>query len=590
MAENILGGGNLYTAKPVNVINPGGMTASQSIDTIAGVGEGNRQRALQASEGQKNRNASAASDMRNERLQRDKMSQDASLAEKELAQRGATDQQSLALQARQVQLQEQEAREAAEERDRANRLALRREQLDLQRQKALRARIDVRSEGTPLPSPGPVGGDLDGDGMVTTPEELEALQSQITAEQIEQEKLQAKMLIARQLLDPAQTEAVADVVADFDNAKTAGFQVRQRAFMDLPMVLTDTLPEVTETPGDPRKIAQVRKFRAMNEGSGPASIAGDPGLTLTDEQWDQQQAQVETKKTDRLKVDRLAEHIAAHSHGKMAVDQVATQTKVLLSALDGLAQGDKTQEQVAVNAFKSLQAGGADTDVLSDIMARTMWQATQLEKDAANTLVAAAETGEKVDKDRLASGKKEKARGLRIANMARMLSQVKGEDGNPLVSDFGSGTGMYDLTAAEFSQRGVDMRDTVKEVFGAIIGSQDPAAIISALRDGDPTNDPQVGTLVRDMSPKLKTIILDAADREYRQLQASMTQAGYGNVAEIANYNAVAGKDRIDDFDRQLDRTDRDLARLVSRGEVERNKKLDALDTEYEQFLGDLYR
>lgn len=47
MAENILGGGYLYSSKPFNVINPSGISSEASLDTLTKVGEGSRNRALQ---------------------------------------------------------------------------------------------------------------------------------------------------------------------------------------------------------------------------------------------------------------------------------------------------------------------------------------------------------------------------------------------------------------------------------------------------------------------------------------------------------------------------------------------------------------
>lgn len=551
MAENILGGGNLYTAKPFNVINPSGMSSDQSVGTIAAVGEGNRQRAMQTSEGNKNRAASRESDMRNEKLQRDRMSQEVQLTQQQMAQQQA-------IENRRMALEEQRAQEEREERARANRLADLTMQRTLQRDRTLRMNLSDKPRPA-LPGPGPASGDTDGDGYLSPAEQAARLRAN-GAEKRELETRMKKMYVAKSLLDQTMSGSMAQIIEDADSLMAARYEVFRRAAEGLPSILSEVDITPLPLPSDPNDLGIVAGTLA----TAGELVAGFFGSEAEDvaEREGEKKAKRDTYLQEKakaeagvLKVDALASHIAANSHGKMAVAQVETQLKTLMSALDGFAQGDKTQEQVAAMAYKALQEGGADTDYISDLMARTMIQATEMKKDA-STLAAAAAAGEKEDKAGLKSAEGHTARALRIANMARALSQIKDKEGNLVVSDFGDGGGMYDVYVEKFEEnpRGIPkMADTVREVFGALIKSDNPAVIIAALRDADLTNDPEVGQVISQMDPRLKKQIIDSAERELRKVRESAAAAGLGDdLGSYLDYQSLPDLQRQTQLDEEL--------------------------------------
>lgn len=86
MADNTLGGGYLYNAKPFNVINPTGIDPGQAVDVLKEVAEGARNRSFQAAEAEKDRALKAqqfsmdredraAERQSSEKLTRDQMAQ-----------------------------------------------------------------------------------------------------------------------------------------------------------------------------------------------------------------------------------------------------------------------------------------------------------------------------------------------------------------------------------------------------------------------------------------------------------------------------------------------------------------------------------
>ena len=99
MADNTLGSGYLYSAKPFNVINPTGIDPGQAVDILKEVSENAKNRAFQAQEGARDRSAKAQ------------------MAQQELAARSQMAQQELA------------ARSQSEDKERASRENLTREQM-----------------------------------------------------------------------------------------------------------------------------------------------------------------------------------------------------------------------------------------------------------------------------------------------------------------------------------------------------------------------------------------------------------------------------------------------------------------------------
>lgn len=589
MAENVLGGGNLYTAKPFHVINPSGMSTGESVGTIASVGEGNRQRALQASEGAKNRASNRESDMRNDKLQRDRMAQEASIAEKQLA-------QNQAIENRRIALEEQRAAEERQERERANRIAELQMQRQIRRDKTLRMNLK-EDKGIPV-TPGERG-DTDGDGYLSPQEQAVRLR----ANQQETRNLETqskKMLLAKGLLDQSMVGSLGRIIEDADSLQTARFEVFRRAAEQLPSILAEM--ETQELP-----LPAVRDGRPETmPHSGPSKLTHTPyenkeelpdfalsdqdrerveGLKKMREGVERVRLENEAKaKRGVLKVDSLASHLAMTAHGKMAVEQVETHVNTLLSALDGFAQGDKTQEQVAAMAYKALQEGGADTDYLSDLLARTMVQAGTMKKGAAR-LGAESQAGEKPDKVAAESAEGHTERALRIANMARALSQVKDKEGNLIVPDFGDGGGMYDVYADDYKDgRGgaQKMADTVREVYGALIRSDNPAVIIASLRDADLTNDPEIGKVISSMDPHLKKQIIDSAERELARMQRDMAGAGLtGNAGMYLDHNSLADLEKREALEAELADLETLGAEQEARLQNQRDAEFDLADEEY---------
>lgn len=603
MAENIMGGGYLYGAKPFNVINPGGMSADQSIGTIAGVGEGNRQRALQASEGQKNRNAQAQSDQRNEALQRERMAQEAELAQRQMAQQQAMEE-------RRIKLAEKQAADDQEERLRANRQADFLFQQKLKRDKILRARIKPKAiavQQGPTPDGGNLGDmDADGDGSITHEDLILRLrENNKTSSELNQRII--KMQVAKTLLDGEETESIASMVEEGNALISAYYTAFTRGASELPSILPDMgLEEVTKIKEEAAKEGVVPLAKSgwmgataafgltaanaargvvkrMDPMSPTETMTGGAVEGVYESLAGSPATKTEVKKT-RLKVDGLASHLAMNAHGKMAVQQAESHMKTLLGALDGFAEGDKTQEAVAAGALQALKDGGADTDMLTDLMARTMFQAGRMGRDA-RTLASQGKATEKVDKVAVKSAEDHSGRAERIANMAKAISLVKDKDGNPLVQGFGEGGGMFDLYADSYeggAGKGQDLGKTVKDVFGAIIGSENPAVVITALRDADLSNDPEVGPVVQKMHPKLKAVIIDAAERELKRVQQEFTGAGHSldELDDVRGYSPQMDRDRIKGLEIEAEGTDQELERMLAESEQERAARLDALDDE----------
>jgi hypothetical protein len=565
MADEIIGGGYLYPSKPFNVLNPGGMSADQSIGTIAGVGEGNRQRALQASEGQKNRNASAQSDQMNATLQRDRMAQEAQIAEKQMAQQAEQE-------ARRVALAEKQAADDQAERERANRQADFLFQQKMKADKLLRAKIRPTPKKAPEGfGPTPDGGNLtdldaDGDGFITH-EDLIMRHRNINQTSRELNSNIVKMQLAKDLLRGKETEGVADALEQANQVQTGYYTAFTRAAAGLSSIVTSM---------DVPKPSGAKKPEPLGRYTDPDT--GQKFVTYTGESWEPELSE------DGLNVSELASHIAMNAHGKMGVAQTEAHMNTLLGALDKYASGDKSQEAVAAGAIQAMKDGGADMDLVSDLMARTMWQAGQMKKGA-ESMKDAANATEKVDKVAMDSAEGHGARSDRVANMAKALSLVKDKEGNPLVSGFGEGGGILDVYAESYEGgrgKGIDLGKTVKDVFGAILGSNEPAVVIAALRDADLSNDPEVGPVIQGMSPKLKKVIIDAAEYELRQMQRDARNQGLDptQLFSMYNYNPQADERRLKDLDLQGEGLEMDLERSLAESDQMRAAEMDKLDEE----------
>ena len=562
MADETIGGGYLYPSKPFNVINPGGMSADQSINTIAGVGEGNRQRALQASEGQKNRNATAQSDQMNATLQRDRMAQEAQIAEKQMA-------QSAEQEARRIALEEKKAAEDQAERERANRQAdflfqqqLKRDQIN--RKKIRGAAQKAPESFGPTPDGGNLNEDLDGDGYITH-EDYILKQREINRTSQDLNDNMVKMLTAKKLIAGKETDAIVDMTEQGNEVITA----YRTSFMNAATGLSSIVTSM-DTP----KPSGARKPEPLGRYTDPDT--GQKFVTYTGESWEP-----EVDET-ALNVSELATHIATAANGKMGVSQVEAHMNTLLGALDKYAQGNKSQEAVAAGAIQAMKDGGADMDLISDLMARTMWQAGQMKKGA-GALQEEANAGEEVDEVAMKSAEGHSARSDRIANMAKALSLVKDKEGNPLVSGFGEAGGMLDLYADDPSGgKKMDLGRTVKDVFGAILGSNEPAVVIAALRDADLSNDPEVGAVIQGMSPRLKKVIIDAAEYEMKQIQRDAVAAGFdpAQLSSMRGYNPQEDERRIKGLDLRGEEVDMDLQRRMAESDQIRGEELNALDRE----------
>lgn len=85
MAENILGGGFIGPAKPFNVLNPSGISAESSLDTLTQVGEGNRNRQAQAGMQQRQLEAQAQAQQAQISAEADQAEKDRALTERKMA-------------------------------------------------------------------------------------------------------------------------------------------------------------------------------------------------------------------------------------------------------------------------------------------------------------------------------------------------------------------------------------------------------------------------------------------------------------------------------------------------------------------------
>ena len=122
----------------------------------------------------------------------------------------------------------------------------------------------------------------------------------------------------------------------------------------------------------------------------------------------------------------------------------------------------------------------------------------------------------------------------------------------------------------------------MKDVFGAILGSNEPAVVIAALRDADLSNDPEVGAVIQGMSPRLKKVIIDAAEYEMKQIQRDAVAAGFdpAQLSSMRGYNPQEDERRIKGLDLRGEEVDMDLQRRMAESDQIRGEELNALDRE----------
>lgn len=634
MADNTLGSGYLSSAKPFNVINPTGIDPGQAVDILKEVSENARNRAFQAQEGARDRQAKAS--MASQELQARSQSEDKDRSSRENLTREQMKQQQGQFDAEQAAAQMQHDQEMdlnrqqfqSEEKYRQltvkmnymQEKAALQEQATEDRINAIRGFRSTYGPSASLPSdgaPAGMGGDVLGAVDELPEEDRQRLADELEGAYEQKRKLsekQAALLFVQTLSNKAFLSGKdADGTSLLSRWVTAltdeeGARAKQASDIQsaLDVAVNDRLTIPTFVDDEGWWGSMDRGIRAATGLSmrGPLGIPsplpvmkGSSGDTF-DERYENskwEDAGLQPPDTRAVRGRRLAQEVARVVSPK----DTATVTPVVESIFENLEKAvgasGKDREGYVTQArenYKALLDGGLVDPQALDFAMKQVWTIASKKTVEVKKGVAQANADNppsEGDEPRLSFAEKVK-QGETEAQEAKLL-----RDAMELFRDFqddevgkdGVKTGKrVSLVKHWFEGDAVleGKRNTQAIVKGisALAGTDDPLAIMTLLSDDDPNNDMGSSELLaafKDIPMDARRKLRDVVEEHYFSIRGAMMQQGL----DLERFTPGIIRDELKALEGQVEKPVADVTRKINqRGAAVRKQKEAAIFKERE--------
>lgn len=592
MADNTLGSGYLYSAKPFNVINPTGIDPGQAVDILKEVSENAKNRAFQAQEGARDRSAKAQMAQQElaargqsedkerasrENLTREQMKQQQGQFDAEQAAKQLQHKQEMELNRQQFQSQEAERKRRAtiEALSEKHAIRARRTQIEIGRQ--LGGLNDFAS-GPPNPdgskSAPSMGGDVLGvlgSGVFDEEKRQELFKkyNETLDQDVADQRTAASLVFLAQLADsnwmasttPDGTSIPSVFVRKLDERGKARIKLDSDIQAALEPVVQNYLTKPTFVGEESWLSVPGRALRASLPGY---SVAGKtaanaimPGLgelirpegqgdsfqeRYEADKWTQ--AGLEPPPPEKTRLKTLAGEIAKTISPKDTV-HATVQVEGLLESLSNAVATSGRERQAHLNdakaAYKALTEGGlSDPESLDHAMKQVYTLADKkVSETSMNTVRENAEDPPVEDgKPRLSwvekakVGQKEAAEAKRLRDMmqtfATMTDDELGKDGAPTGNQVA--LVKHWVTGRESVKQGSQEMEAVLEAVSALGQTKDPLTIMSLLADDDDAN---------DMGPPEVLAAFKKMPKDFKQILYEAVKERNFSVVEAARHRGV---------------------------------------------------
>lgn len=552
MAENILGGGYLPPAKPFNVINPSGISAEQSLNTLTAIGEGKRNRAHEA------RQSAAAMEFQQREGERDRMFQSQQTA---AAQQFAEQQRRKGVESEEyfrtreerfalLQMDHQYAMTALNDDinlaisqgDHERAVELNQKKGELQKQAMEVGSQIEKLTNLKMAYDGMYSKDMTGaDGKNVGAKILESLNTMAVQKAGQFKNIQTNLQgVIDRIINPV---AAAPVLAGGAYAQE---KMKEKPVGSIKQAISDAAGSLTGSIlSDPVRPTP-RHVRPTTRPDGSVEPVGFPKSAQPSEAPGVEQAGPPKPEFETPPVGKWTElsgAIAAGASGKGSKEVIQTSLEVMFNALERAVQNPSEARggpllKKAVEQYKQAVAQGADQDVLDKAL-----YAISLKVKTAGGVKSVIEGQNTVD----AQGSNMESVGKvgasqdaqRLGQMIEWLTQQNDVDQEGKTHQLVKGFGQSDFFDFEKGEPVYKFRDNILEVFTVLSGASDPEALIRAITNNDPTDDPNSLKFINGLHTDVRTLILKDLSDSLKQIESFKEKEGItpdvGSILDLPN-------------------------------------------------------